>query len=263
MWYVKPKDELYHHGIKGQKWGVRRFQNEDGSYTEAGRKRYGDYERSGSSEGKSRKGLSNKQKKALKIGAAVTASALVAVGGYALYKSGKLDKAVERGKLAYMAAKARWDNYKGPVEGLREVAAGLDDEDLATAVKRNNLENAYVKSYTQRFNDPKESRFDKTLKTLTTASTAVVSAKALKEALKKDDNSEKRKTPDLSEMSDKELRERVNRANLENQYRNLNQNQNTAPQKEQSKAEKAIDFGIQATKTAQSVEELAKRKKKK
>lgn len=31
--------ELYHHGIKGQKWGVRRFQNEDGSLTEAGKKK--------------------------------------------------------------------------------------------------------------------------------------------------------------------------------------------------------------------------------
>ena len=29
--------ELYHHGIKGQKWGVRRFQNPDGSYTSAGK----------------------------------------------------------------------------------------------------------------------------------------------------------------------------------------------------------------------------------
>lgn len=32
--------ELYHHGIKGMKWGVRRYQNEDGSLTNAGKKRY-------------------------------------------------------------------------------------------------------------------------------------------------------------------------------------------------------------------------------
>lgn len=34
-------DELYHHGIQGQKWGERRFQNEDGSWTPEGRERYG------------------------------------------------------------------------------------------------------------------------------------------------------------------------------------------------------------------------------
>lgn len=32
---------LAHHGIKGQKWGVRRYQNPDGSLTDEGRKRYG------------------------------------------------------------------------------------------------------------------------------------------------------------------------------------------------------------------------------
>lgn len=31
---------LSHHGIKGQQWGVRRFQNEDGTLTEEGRRRY-------------------------------------------------------------------------------------------------------------------------------------------------------------------------------------------------------------------------------
>ena len=35
------KNELYHHGIKGQKWGIRRYQNPDGTLTPAGRARYG------------------------------------------------------------------------------------------------------------------------------------------------------------------------------------------------------------------------------
>ena len=38
---MKSNAYLAHHGIKGQKWGVRRFQNSDGSYTEAGKQRYG------------------------------------------------------------------------------------------------------------------------------------------------------------------------------------------------------------------------------
>lgn len=33
------KDYLIHHGVKGQKWGIRRYQNDDGTLTEEGKKR--------------------------------------------------------------------------------------------------------------------------------------------------------------------------------------------------------------------------------
>ena len=40
--YVITNGELRHWGIKGMKWGKRRYQNKDGSLTAAGRERYGD-----------------------------------------------------------------------------------------------------------------------------------------------------------------------------------------------------------------------------
>ena len=80
-------DYLAHHGIKGQKWGVRRFQNEDGSLTSAGKERYG---AKGSS-----KSLSDEQKaklkKAAKIAAIGVATAAAAYGAYKLGQSGAIN----------------------------------------------------------------------------------------------------------------------------------------------------------------------------
>lgn len=41
---MKKKNEMYHHGIKGQRWGIRRYQNRDGTLTPLGKRRYMDKE---------------------------------------------------------------------------------------------------------------------------------------------------------------------------------------------------------------------------
>jgi hypothetical protein len=62
MYYVGSvpySDELYHHGIKGMHWGVRRYTNPDGTLTEEGKARYGTIENYNASR------LSNKAKDAV------------------------------------------------------------------------------------------------------------------------------------------------------------------------------------------------------
>lgn len=93
------KLELYHHGILGQKWGVRRTEAQLGRKNkridDKQKKKYTDNK---SEEQNSKFRLSDSQKRAIKIGAAVAATTLVAYGGYKLAKSGKLDAAIAVGK---------------------------------------------------------------------------------------------------------------------------------------------------------------------
>lgn len=77
-------NELYHHGIKGQKWGVRRFQNSDGTRTAAGKKRY--YSSDSDSKNKTPKDYS-KLKKAAKVVGIAAGTAALAYGAYKFSKS--------------------------------------------------------------------------------------------------------------------------------------------------------------------------------
>lgn len=97
---------LTHHGIKGMKWGVRRFENADGTLTAEGRRRYGDGEGGG-------------RGSRLKRFAKVAGTTAAAVGGaYAIsrgLKSGKIGDALK--KASYKLER----HYSNREKGYRKV----------------------------------------------------------------------------------------------------------------------------------------------
>lgn len=88
-------DELYHFGVKGQRWGVRRYQNKDGTRTSAGKKREKQKTHEGNTKKSNRKKVSAEVKKKILIG---SATALTVAAAATLYGTNpSVRKAVNSG----------------------------------------------------------------------------------------------------------------------------------------------------------------------
>lgn len=130
MEYIIKDGELYHHGILGMKWGVRRFQNKDGSLTQVGKKR-----------------LTRKQKKTLE-----KARKAKQEKAEAAKKAKQEQEEFEKGKKKAIESGSAQDvlKYKGK----------LTQQELQTAFNRLNLERS-IADISARENANQKSRIEK------------------------------------------------------------------------------------------------------
>lgn len=109
-------DYLMHYGILGMKWGIRRYQNADGSLTDAGKKRYSisDLKRTDKASSKHNRKTPNK-KALMATGAVIAGTILLSYGAYSLSKANNNNTYAEILKNRETINKT-WDKINNEVE---------------------------------------------------------------------------------------------------------------------------------------------------
>lgn len=197
------ENALTHWGVKGMKWGVRRYQNKDGSLTPAGKKRYDKEMAAVKAEQKT---IRNKQSTANKMA--------------------KLE--AEKKKLADMK-EASSDNGKSSDKPKQKSVKELSDDELRKAVNRMQMEEQYNGLMARRFPPEQPGKLDRVksyVSELGTKAVKDIAGKAVDKAVKdlfKEQEVDKATNymKDLSKMGDKELARALKRATSENQIQKL------------------------------------------
>lgn len=187
--YIISKGELTHAGIKGMRWGIRRYQNEDGTLTNLGKQRYGSAKR--------------------KV----------------------MDEA--RDKAYNDAVQRHLKRYPGDVNGAK--AAGRQASKAATATTKVD-QDKLLDDMVKKDLDATNTALRETANASRTASNAVRNTKVKVERM------------DLSQMSDKEMRDRIAREQLESQYDSMfNSRRHQAERGKQTVADVIDAVGTTAT----------------
>jgi hypothetical protein len=126
--YVIMNGELYHHGIPGMKWGIRRYQNKDGTLTAAGKKRYDKEMEKAKAE---QKIVKNREKVQAKVDKLNALKADTEARKKAL--DGKKDEDDKKEVVKEKEKKAK-----------KKTVKEMTDEELAAAIRRTQLEQQYA-----------------------------------------------------------------------------------------------------------------------
>lgn len=134
-----PEKALAHHGILGQKWGVRRYQNADGTLTDAGKKRYAKdtsniYDQMNKTDRLRRKALAKKEKLDKEINYYNPSKRKIYDASQAYKRANRQYKrSLKRGQRMFEAFDKKFGDYR--VNDLDTVKIGIGKKLVADALK--------------------------------------------------------------------------------------------------------------------------------